>query len=268
MKNNYLNILNTTAEHNKLYNCIKPWVSYNKENNKVYYNKNWVEIGGIKYADKLLGATTPYTNDALLFQWGDLCGRKEGISGNTNYDYGWSSVPYNNGNNWYNENAWAQYSGQIFDNNGQLKKEYDAAYLLMPKSPLEGYHWRTANVNEILNLISHILKIHDTTVQAVDGEIITLFSNGDSWCNNSGGLSFGESSASTENILFLSYRGQIQNTKTIVGYNSFFSLWTSSNYESDPSYSYSAFMGGNNSSNLARNGRYCGYCILPVLSKD
>lgn len=268
MKNNYLNLSNTTDEHDKLYNCMKPWVSYNKENNKVYYNKNWVEIGGIKYADKLLGATTPYTNDALFFQWGDLCGRKEGVSGNTEYDFGWGNTPYNNGSGSYDKNAWAQYSGQIFDDNDQLKKEYDAAYLLMPKSPLEGYHWRTANADEISNLISHILKIHNTTVQAADGENITLSWNGNSWCNNVKGLSFGETSASTENILFLSYRGQVQDTKTIQGYNGYFSLWSSTNYKSDPSYGYSAYMSGDGQSNLARNARYCGYCILPVLSKD
>lgn len=198
MTNNYLNLIENN--HDLIYEEYgrsHPWVSYNKEDKNVYYNlsQDYVEIGGIKWATKCIGASSPYTYDADLFQWGETTGHKEGVD----YDYSWSNAPFV-------DNTWASFSGFV-SSNKVLLSSYDAATQLMGKSPIKGYSWRMPTKEEFVTLVKHTLSLYSGTVKGVDGTEITMYSRGVGLVKGVKGKCYGKTTTSTNNILFLPFRG-------------------------------------------------------------
>ena len=75
----YIHLFDTASEFNEAYNgssYIEPWVSLTEQTQEVHYNKpvlNYVEIGGIKWAKKNLGATA-ITDYGKYYAWADIQG--------------------------------------------------------------------------------------------------------------------------------------------------------------------------------------------------
>lgn len=270
MTNNYLNLIENN--HDSMYEANgnnKPWVSYNKEDKNVYYNHSseYIEIGGIKWATKCIGASSPYSYDAWLFQWGDVVGHAESSSaGTTSYNYSWANVPFNDGNLSYSKTAWSNYSGTVLDNSGNLKLQYDAAAQLLTKPPLNGYSWRMPTHEEAASLIDYQLSLTNTTVRGIDGIEITIGS--DAGVGNVGnviGCCFGKTTDSTDNVLFIPRRGIAANT-TLSLINAGAYMWTSSIISSDPQCGWAPYC--YNAMGVDDSARLYGRCILPILVKD
>lgn len=270
MANNYLNLIENN--HSSIYEANgnnKPWVSYNKENKNVYYNHSpeYVEIGGIKWATKCIGASSPYSYDAWLFQWGDMSDHSKDSGNTTSYAYNWANTPYNGGNSSYNESVWTTMSGNVLDTNSRLKYEYDPASQLRKTTPLEGYHWRMPTHEEMTILMNYKLTLSDTTVKGCDGsEIILNSSPGLGEINSVNGMCYGKTTESVTDVLFLPFRGHGY-WYEIANYGTRFSTWCSDIYTASPSQAYhfnctASFQG------VGPQERYYGLSILPVLTKD
>lgn len=168
---------------------------------------DYVEIGGVKWATKCIGASSPYSYDAYLFQWGETTGHKEESGPIAYYDYSWANAPFNGGNSSYDSDTWKNYSDTVMSNN-VLASSYDAAAQLMGESPLKGYSWRLPTFDELDTLESLKLTLTNTTVKGVDGAEITIGSDeGVGTVNGVIGMCFGNTATSTDNILFLPFRG-------------------------------------------------------------
>lgn len=237
MNNKYLNITDGGFNHIKSYyhEFSKPYIEYNKEDNKIYYeqpldtNYDYVEIGGIKWATKCIGATSPYTYDAWFFQWGETQGHIN-LGGSIDYAVTWETTPFNNNNFDYNESYWKTISGNVCDNNGCLLSEYDAATQLMGKD------WRIPNHNELSILLEHRLEITDRVVTGFDGTIIQLqTTSGIGVVNNVQGLCFGETTTSKDKILFIPIHGFVwKNSPKIVSIGNSLFLFGSNIYADEP----------------------------------
>ena len=210
MNNKYLNITDGGFNHIKSYyhEFSKPYIEYNKEDNKIYYeqpldtNYDYAEIGGIKWATKCIGASSPYSYDAWFFQWGEIQGHIETHSSSVDYNYNWANCPFNDNNDEYSAEAWANYSGSVLDENGCLISEYDAATQLMGKD------WRLPTKDELTVLVDHKLTLSNTIVRGVDGTEITIGSTaGVGNVNGVEGMCFGKTTEATDNILFIPFMG-------------------------------------------------------------
>lgn len=228
---------------------------------------DYVEIGEIKWATKCIGASSPYTYDAHLFQWGETTGHKEGVDPTAYYDYSWTNAPFNGGNSSYDSDAWEKYSNTVMSDN-VLASSYDAATQLIGESPLEGYSWRMPTFDELDTLESHQLTLTNTTVKGVDGTEITIGSDeGVGTINGVIGMCFGNTTTSTDNILFLPFRGMGSDSKLdFFGHAS--GIWGASVEPLDATeYAWSLTFGRFGASFLG-SLRSLGFCVLGVLGKE
>jgi hypothetical protein len=111
----YLKEFETTAAYEAAQSSlILPNVSFTLDNNTVHYNPSvdpcsqheYVEIGGIKWATKNIGACN-VTDNGLYFQWGDTSGYTASDVLSMQKNFGWGSYIYggdiNGGQTKYNE---------------------------------------------------------------------------------------------------------------------------------------------------------------------
>lgn len=173
----------------------------------------YIEIGGIKWATKCVGASSPYSYDAWLFQWGSLHGRKENIDGSASQYYGWLSTPFNDNFRYCHRILWEGYKNHIFQGD-TLMSYYDAATKYMPESQLKGFHWRMPTKEELRILADNQITITNAIVQGVDGTDIYIGpipGVGTVKNNKTGseikGLCFKQPSTYNDKVLFLPLRG-------------------------------------------------------------
>lgn len=269
MNNKYLNITDGGFNHIKSYyhEFSKPYIEYNKEDNKIYYeqpldtNYDYVEIGGIKWATKCIGATSPYTYDAWFFQWGETQGHIELHSSSVDYDYNWANCPFNDNNDEYSAESWANYSGSVLDENGCLISKYDAATQMM------GKNWKMPTKDELTVLANHKLTLFKTIVKGVDGTEITIESvAGVGTVNGVRGMCFGKTTESTNNVLFIPFRGGVVN-KSIFDIGSASYVWTKSLDKENPIRSYTFAVNYKGEICHQRNEHYIGRYIIGVVKE-
>lgn len=275
MNNNYLNIFQTTTEHNKIYpiyNIEEPWVSVCEDTGKVYYNRldeySWIEIGGIRWCTKLLGAATSYDYTAKLYQWGDIIGYSEPNSSKTVHNYNRASYKFNDGYSDYNPEAWAKYSGDVLTASFTLNYDFDAAYIEMNKSTelSNEYIWRIPTLKELSVLVSHKVTLSSTTITGYDGTEIQLASTpGVGTVNGVTGMCFAENITGTTDVLFIPFRGNGYNNYVANVGNACF-VWSSTLVKASPDYSYYMYAGKNDLGTFGQ-GKCFGYQILPIYAK-
>lgn len=224
--------------------------SIKNKDNKVEENDcyDYVELSGIKFATKFIGASSPYIYDAKIFQWGDIVGHRVFV-------------------NTYNYNKSTQIPN-VQINNDNLNSEFDAAVQLMGKSPLKGYHWRMMTKEELSVLINCQLSLTNTTVKGVDGTEITIGSiAGVGTVGGIKGMCFGKTTTSVDNVLFLPFHGY--------GFGELFAnigfcgnIWSSSVNSSNPQNAWNLYFNDTGCVKMTNYPPFYGCCILGVLAQD
>lgn len=234
---------------------------------------DYIEIGGIKWATKCVGASSPYSYDAWLFQWGSLRGNKENTNSPTSRCYNWINTPFNDDFRYCHRILWEGYKNHILQGN-TLMSYYDAATKYMPESQHKGFHWRMPTEKELRILAANKVTIKNAIVQGVDGVDIYIGSTpgvgivkGNKTGGEIHGLCFKQPSTYNDKVLFLPCRG-FAHDYTL--YTSFIALWSSTcaiDSLDGKAYCLSAsFIGGIPTVDV--NSRCFGNCILGVLDNN
>lgn len=200
-----------------------------QEEKKSCTSNEYVDLGlpsGLKWAKCNVGAATE-TEYGDYFMWGS-------VTPNAADECTWAKAPFNNGDSYYNADAFKLVKDTVCPN-GILTKEYDAAAQIM------GGGWRMPTKDEFQELLDNTTK-EWTQVNGVNGRKFT---------------------ASNGNSIFIPAEGYCSNGSVgNVGYRGY--VWSSSLCASYPSYAwYLGFY--SDGCYMDSSGRYCGQSVRGVM---
>jgi uncharacterized protein (TIGR02145 family) len=209
---------------------------------KVKTTYEWVEIGGVKWATKNVGALT-VTDYGQYFQWGDTQGfTADQVSGNCHSKtFDWVNYKYGNGTSSPGATGMTKYNST--DGKTVLDLSDDAARVNM------GGLWRMPTTEEFQALGTATTSAWTTDYQGsgVSGLVLT-------------------DKTDSSKVLFFPAAGNCNNGSVdYVGSNG--NYWSSSVYSSNVQYAYYLAFGSSNVNWRYVSNRYGGYAVRGVLGE-